>query len=312
MTATRDKLGVCEWFHLGDRDRLRRAAADMADCGVRHVRTGLSWADYHRPGGPAWFDEVLDALAPFDVLACLYNTPPSLSENKRVNGPPRNLDDYAAYVWTLCTEYRGRFAAIELWNEPNNGHYWDFAACDPGWRKFAGMIRSAAWTCRDQGVPCCLGGVAPADPAFVGLLRDMGTFEHSDAVGVHGFPGMWGDTYADASGQTGVVGGWDEPWRWQGWPERIRSISSVSDGRPIWVTETGCATHAAGEAEQCRRLRDAAAAPCGRVYWYGWQDLDPSRPAVEGFHVDEHEYHFGLVAHDGRPKAALAVLRDLL
>ncbi|HZT20073.1 MAG TPA: beta-xylosidase, partial [Dongiaceae bacterium] len=37
-------LGLCQWFHFEDH-RLEEAVAWMKRLGVRHVRTGLSWAD---------------------------------------------------------------------------------------------------------------------------------------------------------------------------------------------------------------------------------------------------------------------------
>ena len=314
-------LGVCEWFHFGDRDRLRSAAAGMRAAGVRRVRTGLSWADYHREGGRDWLGEVFAALGDFEVLPCLYNTPPSLSVTGRVSGPPRDSDDFAAFVWTACREFGGHFGAIELWNEPNNAHYWDFPAADPEWKRFSRMIDSAAWTARDQGKRAVLGGLAPADPAFLRLLGDRGALEHVDVVGVHGFPAMWGDGFAPAGGTggvSGVAGGWDEPWRWRGWADRVASMSQAAGGREVWVTETGLSTwdpaaRRPGRFElQSRMLHRAAAAPAARVYWYGWQDLSPERSAVEGFHVDEHEYHFGLVDAGGAEKPALQTLKRLL
>jgi beta-xylosidase len=38
---------LCQWFHYFDH-RLDEAAAWMKRLGVRHVRTGLSWADSFR------------------------------------------------------------------------------------------------------------------------------------------------------------------------------------------------------------------------------------------------------------------------
>jgi hypothetical protein len=40
--------------------------------------------------------------------------------------------------------------------------------------------------------------------------------------------------------------------------------------------------------------------------------LDPHREAIEGFHVDENEYHLGLVTVDGTRKPAFDVMKDLL
>ena len=61
-----------------------------------------------------------------------------------------------------------------------------------------------------------------------------------------------------------------------------------------------------------RALRAAAEAPADRVYWIGLQDLHPAREAIEGDHVDEHEYHLGLLTAEGEPKPACDVFRGLL
>ncbi len=42
-------LGICQWFHFED-PRLDDAVRWLRDLGVRHLRTGLSWADSFRPG----------------------------------------------------------------------------------------------------------------------------------------------------------------------------------------------------------------------------------------------------------------------
>ena len=63
---------------------------------------------------------------------------------------------------------------------------------------------------------------------------------------------------------------------------------------------------------QCERLEKAAAAPAERLYWYSLIDLDDRRDAIEGFHVDENEYHLGLTTYDGEKKPAWYLFRDLL
>ena len=60
-------MGICQWFHFEDH-RLGDAVRWMKELGVRHLRTGLSWADSHRPNAQAWFDRQMAALEPFEVL----------------------------------------------------------------------------------------------------------------------------------------------------------------------------------------------------------------------------------------------------
>ena len=47
----------------------------MRRLGVRHLRTGLSWADSYRPNAQAWFDRMMDSLAEFDVTVTFCFTP---------------------------------------------------------------------------------------------------------------------------------------------------------------------------------------------------------------------------------------------
>lgn len=92
----------------------------------------------------------------------------------------------------------------------------------------------------------------------------------------------------------------------------------LAGGRLIWVTETGLATWdlesgvPARHDLQAEKLAAAAAAPAERVYQYSLIDLSPERAAIEGFHVDENEYHLGLVTWAGEEKPAYRVMQRLL
>ena len=68
-------LGVLEWFEVGERTRVERVSAALRACGVTHLRTGVSWADWHRPKGEAWYEWLLPRLArDFELLPCLHHT----------------------------------------------------------------------------------------------------------------------------------------------------------------------------------------------------------------------------------------------
>lgn len=56
----------------------------------------------------------------------------------------------------------------------------------------------------------------------------------------------------------------------------------------------------------------AAQVPAERVYWHSLIDLDPTRDAIEGFHVDENECHLGLVTWEGDRKPAWGIMKHLL
>ncbi len=85
----RDKFGVCQWFHYEDRAGVDQALELIAELGVRHLRTGISWADYLRPGGKNWYDWQMDRLrqSGVEILLSVWHTPPSLGEQPACNAP---------------------------------------------------------------------------------------------------------------------------------------------------------------------------------------------------------------------------------
>ncbi len=185
---------------------------------------------------------------------------------------------------------------------------WNFIDCDPDWYKFAEMIGSAAYWAKQRGRHTVLGGMIPVDPHWLKLMARRGVLQYIDVVGIHAFPGMWFPDHPN----------WDWQDHWNGWDAKIDCIAQHAEGKPVWITETGMATwdlalkREAKYELQVQALEEAARAPAERVYWYSAIDLDETRNAIEGFHVDENEYHMGLMKHDGFRKAALRKMDQLL
>src|SRR5512143_1112417 len=48
-----------------------------------------------------------------------------------IQGPPRNMQDYADFVSAVATRYRGRIRAYEIWHEPNLARAWCGKAPSP-------------------------------------------------------------------------------------------------------------------------------------------------------------------------------------
>ena len=313
-TAPRPVLGLSQWFHYGDEAGLHRVRGYLDELGCRHFRTGISWADFVRPGGEEWYRRQTEALAGLEVLACVNFTPPSLARGGACNTPPRELDEFAKWVAQVLRLYGDGIAAVELWNEPNVPIYWDYRNWDADFRSIAIMTRTAALECRAAGVPAVMGGISGVNSGYLGWLRGWGALEQLDVLAVHQFPGMWWPDRAAWTLPRDFRGGWPATMT------QLRRHAATADrpDRPCWVTETGFATfdfetNAPGlHDRQCAMLRDAAAAPAERVYWYSVEDLDPRRDAVEGFHVEEPEYHLGLVTFAGERKPSWDLMRDLL
>jgi beta-xylosidase len=98
------RLGICQWFHYEDH-RLDFAVEWLRRLGVRKLRTGLSWADWHRPNAVAWFDRQMAALADFDVTVTLCFTPPSRGVKEHHTSPPRDPAEFADFAEAMVRRY---------------------------------------------------------------------------------------------------------------------------------------------------------------------------------------------------------------
>jgi beta-xylosidase len=183
--------------------------------------------------------------------------------------------------------------AVVLWNEPNNLSHWNFKL-DPGWERFAAMIKTTAESIRrvNPDLPIVLGGVSACDCEFLRLMAGLGVMPYVDAVGVHGFPLDWNH------------------WQLNDWPSRVEEAAAVT-GKPVWVTEVGVSSFGAEEVQEfgLRRTVDLLKGKAERVHWYSLFDLPPSWPAetrhkeAEGSAYYRH-YYMGLVKPDGSEKLA--------
>ena len=106
------ELGICQWFHFEDH-RLDDGVRRLRELGVRHVRTGLSWADSLRPNADAWFDRQMEALADFDVTVTFCFTPESRGEESHHTSPPLVLEEYAEFCARMVRRYAPAANALE-------------------------------------------------------------------------------------------------------------------------------------------------------------------------------------------------------
>ncbi|MCB0123761.1 MAG: family 1 glycosylhydrolase [Caldilineaceae bacterium] len=309
-TALHEKLGLCQWFHYEAYEDVVAVVEVMQDLGLTHLRTGISWADFLRPKGEIWYDWQIQTLhdAGLELLLSVWHVPPSLAEGGTCASPPRRLQDYADFIDQVISRYGDQLTALELWNEPNNRYKWNFVDFDPQWAKFGEMAGKAAYWAQHRGTTTVLGGMIPVDHTWLQLMASYGVLDYIDIVAIHGFPEMWWENAPN----------WEWYRTWHGWSAKVATIAAHAGGRPIWITETGLATwdmatETVGRHElQLLMLERAIAAPVERLYWYSAIDLAPEREAIEGFHVDENEYHLGLVTHKGAKKPAYHWLQEAL
>jgi len=107
-------MGLCQWFHFQDH-RLDEAVSRMRDLGVRHLRTGLSWADRYREGALDWFDRQMEALAEFDTTVTFCFTPEHRGVEPHHTSPPQVAEEYAEFCVEMVERYApARPASLEV------------------------------------------------------------------------------------------------------------------------------------------------------------------------------------------------------
>jgi CDP-paratose 2-epimerase len=286
-------VGIVEWFRPGQYQEVKEAIKDFGKLGIKHLRTGISWAEWHVEGNEEWYDWLFPELAKHvNVLPCFLYTPPSLGISPKVSSPPKNPKDFADFVDVIITRYGDYFDWVELWNEPNNRVEYDFTM-DYSWNRFSEMIGMTAYWAKHKGKKTLLGGMSPIDPNWLQMMAEKGTLQYIDAIGIHGFPGVFDQ-------------------QWTNWQENISAVRQVlkdnSLEKELWITEAGFSTWQDDEVKQWEEFKNAVTTDADRVYWYGLKDLNPVYPTVGGFHLDDREYFFGMKKYDGTEKLLYKLL----
>jgi beta-xylosidase len=98
------RLGICQWFHFQDH-RLDDAVGWLKELGVKDLRTGLSWADSHRPNALEWFDRQMEALKDFNLTVTFCFTPEHRGAGKHHTSPPFQVEEYAAFCADMVRRY---------------------------------------------------------------------------------------------------------------------------------------------------------------------------------------------------------------
>ena len=231
------------WSDYNDAQRI--AVLDkLAAAHIGWVRIDLGWQTFEETGKgqlQQWYVNVADQAINaanargIKVLASLIGTPAWANGGQANNVPPSNMNDYADFARWAATHFRGRVAAWEVWNEPNQSAFW--STTDPG--QYAAMLRAAypAFKAGDPGATVVGGVVALNDDAWLARMYAAGARGSFDVLSTHPYQGP-----ANAAPEV--------PDNGQAWvTDHIGAVHTLmvanGDGnKPIWATEIGWSSHA--------------------------------------------------------------------
>lgn len=98
------EMGICQWFHFNDH-RIDFAVDWLRKLKVKKLRTGISWADWHRDNAIEWFDSQMDKLNEFDLTLTFCFTPPSLGLRPDHTSPPTDIEEFSNFATQVIKRY---------------------------------------------------------------------------------------------------------------------------------------------------------------------------------------------------------------
>lgn len=286
--------------------------------GIGWVRIDFVWALIElQPGVYDWslYDEIVFAaqLRGLQVLAIIAYTPAWATDGPAISGVPRNVTDWEDFCFRSAERYRQTIRYWEIWNEPNQPHFWDGSR-----REYIDLIlRPAADAIRVANPDARVGGpglahLVSGDRDWYWWLLivldqaadrlDFATHHLYDSDGHQ-------DVTIKLEAET-VFGQIPELWFLV--PPSVREVLVEAEwfGDPTWLTETGWASDEVGETKQATYyegllsqwltrypLRDWI----DKILFYEIQD-DPS-PGVP---------LWGILRTDGSKKPAYFAYRDFI
>jgi hypothetical protein len=255
-------------------------------------------------------------------------------------GPPADVNTYAAFVGAMAERYRGRVKAYEIWNEQNLYYEWGGRGNKLNAARYVELLRAAynAIKSKDPGAVVVSGALTPTgwndgdtaidDRVYLEQMYQAGLARYCDAVGAHpsGYnnpPDADWTSYRDPT--TGRAKG-HPSWFFRGTMESYRNIMIKygDGGKRIWPTEFGWASveglgvgpangyeYAADNSEGEQAQFIVRAYQMGRSWgWVGPMFLwNLNFGPVSG--ARDEKAAFGIVRPDWSPRAAFAALRDM-
>ena len=308
------------WTDYTDAQRLQ-VLDDLAASHVQWVRIDIGWASFVtdcRTCYEQWYIDLTDFLvnAALDrglkVLGMVDLTPSWANGGADVYTPPTNPNDYGTMMKWAAKHFRGRVAAWEIWNEPNEEYFWHGTP-----EQYVGLLKSAYKSIKrgDSKALVVMGGPDYNDTDWLTKLYQAGAQGSFDVLATHPYQGV-----ANLPPETADTKG-DDIYLISHVPAVHDLMVQYGDGdKPIWFTEFGWSSHknVGGEENWDLGVTDQEQGDylnrtltyvgtnfpyVTNVFWYNERNL------VEG---DLQGDNYGLLNHDLSTKPSYASVKSFL
>ena len=279
------------------------------DAGFRFVRMDLMWAQAERAGRFRFFqyDALLRALDSrgMGILWILdYGHPDHGGDAPRT---PQDVAAFAHFAQAVAEHFKGRNVRYEIWNEPDNEHFWK-PSPDP--REYAILLREAAAAIR-QADPAAIissGGTIGFNLPFISSFAASfytpgGPARDLNAIAVHPYRKTGPETIAPefvivrdliARALGPNVALWDTEWGYSS-AEALPDNGRVDGHGAAWRTRQAVLA--------VRELLTTWTLGIPLAVWYDLRD--------DGNDQSNPEHNFGLLDSEGKEKPAMKAIRNL-
>jgi hypothetical protein len=169
--------------------------------GFRWVKQEFAWREIEGAGRGIFdwanTDRVMDQIDAYGlhVIARVGVQPQWAGGDYPEIGPPDDYQDFANFLTTLATRYKGRIDAYQIWNEPNLAREW--ANRPPNPADYSRLLKVAYQSVKaaDPNAYVISAGLAPTsrwdnvampDTVFIQGMYDAGAEPYFDLLGAHG------------------------------------------------------------------------------------------------------------------------------
>ncbi len=163
----------------------------IAAAGFTYIRQPFFWYEIEPEPGVYWdakwgvstwekYDRIVRLARErgLEIIARLDKPPRWAREGQPYldecpDGPPTDYEDYARFVATVVSRYRGQIKYVQIWNEPNLRNEWGCQPIDPA--AFTRLLALAyrAAKAADPDVLVLMPGLAPTDQTGPENLSDL-------------------------------------------------------------------------------------------------------------------------------------------
>lgn len=299
--------------HIASRSAdLRRIPAQvdlLQQTGFRWIREDIHWYRIQRtPAATDWsFTDAMVARARADDLEILavLGHPPGWATSLQSDDPYQNSfaapdpARFAAWAAQTVARYRGQIRYWQIWNEPDNPHFW-YPAPDPV--AYAALVHATATAIARVAPDAVLvsAGVNPFDTSYLRAAAAHGLWNSVDIIAIHPYVNPRDPQTAHL--ETAIDG--------------LTPLMSRYGSKPVWATEIGWGSAASDRdpPDRADPQRQAAAlataipilwrSGISHVFWYSWKDERHNPYGLYAWGSGPDDY--------SQPKPALAAARALL